>query len=204
MTHTLSDASTALKLAHSIALIAALATLALAGCGGDAERGASSTPAVSSAVPFDLAFIDAMVPHHRSAIAMARAAKQRGLGQEELNEIADDILASQQLEIDKMLGWREQWFGSRKLGPVLPEVLGVDEEEMGMEHGTDQIRQADDVDGTFAAMMIPHHEGAVAMAEVALNRGQHSEISALAQDIINAQKREIAILERHATAEHHS
>ncbi|CAN5373241.1 hypothetical protein BH18ACT12_BH18ACT12_08920 [soil metagenome] len=134
---------------------------------------------------------------------MARAAKERGLAQEELNEIAGDILGSQQLEIDKVLGWREEWFGSRKLGPVLTEILGVDEEEMGMEHGTDQIRQADDVDATFAAMMIPHHEGAIAMADVALKRGQHEEIQALAQDIIDAQEREISILKPHAGGEHH-
>ena len=34
-----------------------------------------------------------------------------------------------------MLKWREQWFDSREL-PVLPEVLGVPESELGMEHGS--------------------------------------------------------------------
>jgi uncharacterized protein (DUF305 family) len=52
-------------------------------------------------------------------------------------------------------------------------------------------------------MMIPHHEGAIAMAEVAKERGQREEIKDLAEAIIDAQEREIGILEKHAPGEHH-
>jgi uncharacterized protein (DUF305 family) len=176
-------------------VIAALAPLGLGACGGD--EGGSTTS--SSAVPFDQAFIDAMVPHHRSAIAMADAAKSRGLTVPELREIADDIVASQQREIDQMLEWREQWFGTRTLGPVLPEVLGVPETDLGMDHGGDrEILASTDVDTTFADTMIPHHEGAVAMAEAAAEKAQHQEVTELAQAIVAAQEREIGVLEKHA------
>jgi uncharacterized protein (DUF305 family) len=123
---------------------------------------------------------------------MAEAAKAGGLTQPDLSKIADDIIESQQREIDQMLSWREEWFGSRTLGPVLPEVLGVPESELGMEHGSaDEIAGAVDVDAMFAEMMIPHHEGAIAMAEAAKERGQHEEVKDLAQAIIEAQEREI-------------
>src|SRR5215207_11623059 len=95
-------------------LLAALAFVAV-GCGGDdegAEPGGQETTA-SGQVPFDQAFIDAMVPHHREAIEMARAANSRGLTQPELQKIANDIISSQQREIAQMLDWRQQWFGSR-------------------------------------------------------------------------------------------
>jgi uncharacterized protein (DUF305 family) len=155
-------------------------------------------------VPFDQGFIDAMVPHHREAIEMAKAANSRGLTQSDLQKIANDIAASQQREIDQMLDWREKWFGSRKLGPVLPEVLGVPESELGMEHGSaDEVAGAVDVDAKFAEMMIPHHEGAIAMAEAAKERGQHEEVKNLAEAIIKAQEREIGIMEKHASGEHH-
>jgi uncharacterized protein (DUF305 family) len=49
-----------------------------------------------------------MVPHHQAAIEMAREAKQARLSQPELISIADDIIATQQAEIDQMLAWREQ------------------------------------------------------------------------------------------------
>ena len=45
-------------------------------------------------------------------------------------------------------------------------------------------------DAHFIVMMIPHHEGAIAMAELALNRSQRSEIRALAERIRTSQSRE--------------
>lgn len=190
-----------------LALLLALVALFAAGCGGDDE---ASEPArgeetvATGQVPFDQAFIDAMVPHHQEAIEMARAANSRGLSQPELEKIANDIISSQQREIDQMLDWREQWFGSRTLGPVLPEALGLPEGELGMEHGSaDEVADAVDVDAKFAEMMIPHHEGAIAMAEQAAERGQHEEIRFLADAIITAQEREIKTLEKHASGMDH-
>lgn len=187
-------------------LLAALAFIA-AGCGGDddgAEPATGQETTAAGQVPFDQAFIDAMVPHHRDAIEMAKAANSRGLTQSDLQKIANDIIASQQREIDQMLDWREQWFGSRTLGPVLPEVLGVLESELGMEHGSaDEVADAADVDAMFAEMMIPHHEGAIAMAEAARERGQHDEVKELADAIIEAQEREIGIMEKHASGMEH-
>ena len=189
-----------------LVLLAAVA-LAAAGCGGDddgAQPSGGQETTATGQVPFDQAFIDAMVPHHREAIEMAQAANSRGLTQPDLQKIANDIIASQQREIDQMLDWREQWFGSRTLGPVLAEVLGVPESELGMEHGSaDEVAGADDVDATFAAMMIPHHEGAIAMAEAARERGQHDEVKELADAIIEAQEREIGIMDKHASGMEH-
>jgi uncharacterized protein (DUF305 family) len=190
-----------------VSVLFAAIVFSAAGCGGDddaAQPADGEETVASGQVPFDQAFIDAMVPHHREAIEMAEAAQSRGLTQPDLQKIAVDIISSQQREIDQMLDWREQWFGSRELGPVLPEVLGVPESELGMEHGSaDEVAGAVDVDAKFAEMMIPHHEGAIAMAEVAKERGQHDEIKELAEAIIAAQEREIGILEKHASAEHH-
>jgi uncharacterized protein (DUF305 family) len=135
---------------------------------------------------------------------VAKAANDRGLTQPDLKKIAGDIIESQQREIDQMLEWRDEWFGSPELGSVQPEVLGVPESELGMEHGSaDEIAGAADVDATFAQMMIPHHEGAIAMAEAAEKRAQHEEVKELATGIIAAQQREIGILEEHASGEHH-
>jgi uncharacterized protein (DUF305 family) len=188
-----------------VVLLAGVALVA-AGCGGNdggREAAGDQQTVAAGQVPFDQAFIDAMVPHHREAIEMAKAAKAGGLTQPDLERIADDIISSQQREIDQMLDWREEWFDSRTLGPVLPEVLGVPESELGMQHGSaEMITGADDVDAMFAEMMIPHHEGAVAMAEAAQERGQHEEVKKLAAAIIEAQEREIAIMEKHASAGH--
>lgn len=50
------------------------------------------------------------------------------------------------------------------------------------------------LDQAFIDMMVPHHQSAVEMAELASDRAEHRELRALAQDIIAAQEPEIAQL----------
>lgn len=47
------------------------------------------------------------------------------------------------------------------------------------------------IDRHFIEQMIPHHEGAIAMAEIALERSERAEVRSLAEGIIEAQAREI-------------
>jgi uncharacterized protein (DUF305 family) len=53
-----------------------------------------------------------------------------------------------------------------------------------------------DPDRDFATAMIPHHRGAIDMAQILLQYGKDPELRQLAQAIIDAQAAEIAILER--------
>jgi uncharacterized protein (DUF305 family) len=48
-----------------------------------------------------------------------------------------------------------------------------------------------DADRDFVAMMLPHHQGAVAMAKTELQYGKDPELRHMAQDIIAAQDKEI-------------
>jgi len=55
--------------------------------------------------------------------------------------------------------------------------------------------KAIDPDMAFAKGMLPHHQGAIAMAEVQLKYGKDEAMRKLAEDIIAAQKVEIATME---------
>ena len=64
---------------------------------------------LASKRPFDRAFIDAMIPHHESAIEMSRAASEKS-GNPEIQSLADDIISAQAREIEQMKSWRDEWY----------------------------------------------------------------------------------------------
>lgn len=55
----------------------------------------------------------------------------------------------------------------------------------------DGSMMSQNIDQHFIVQMIPHHEGAIEMAKVALERSKRAEIISLANGIIEAQEREI-------------
>ena len=59
--------------------------------------------------PFDEAFIDAMIPHHQSAIGMAGVAKEKSKNPR-IKELAQNITSAQKREIEQMRGWRREWY----------------------------------------------------------------------------------------------
>lgn len=86
----------------------------------------------------------------------------------------------------------------RKL-PVLLAVGGMalagcgsDDDKSGSSSGA----KGNGTDRAFVAAMIPHHESAVQMAEVAVQRGESKFVKDLANDIIRTQNEEIATMRR--------
>ncbi len=59
--------------------------------------------------PFDEAFINAMIPHHQSAIEMAAVASEKSENPS-VKDLAGNIMSAQKREIAQMKRWREQWY----------------------------------------------------------------------------------------------
>jgi uncharacterized protein (DUF305 family) len=56
------------------------------------------------------------------------------------------------------------------------------------------VKPTGDIDADFAAMMIPHHQGAIDMAEAELRHGSNEQLRRIAQEIIVEQQQEIAAM----------
>jgi hypothetical protein len=56
------------------------------------------------------------------------------------------------------------------------------------------VKRSGDVDDDFVAMMVPHHQGAIDMAQAELRYGRNEQLRRLAQEIIVEQGQEIAAM----------
>ncbi len=134
----------------------------------------------------DAAFVDSMVPHHEGAVEMAQAALENA-EHEEIRALAQDIISAQRAEIDLFGEIREELGGEPAMEMSQEEMEGM----MGnMDAG--ELASQRPFDKAFIDAMIPHHESAIAMANVALQESEDPEILRIAEDIVSAQEREIS------------
>jgi uncharacterized protein (DUF305 family) len=175
--------------------------LVLSACGGDdadsgADNGATS-PEGSEFNDADVSFAQGMIPHHEQAVEMAGLALTNA-GSEEVRDLAEQIKAAQDPEIETMTAWLEDWDQDAPSGDM--EDMDHDMEGMeGMmsedEMGDLAAAEGSAFDAMFLEMMIEHHEGAVTMGEVQRADGQNTDARELAEEIIDTQQEEIDEME---------
>jgi uncharacterized protein (DUF305 family) len=139
--------------------------------------------------PYDLQFLDTMIAHHQGAVVMAKPAMEKAQ-HDELKNLALSIITSQEKEVAQMREWRDKWYAGKPVA-VNMEMPGMNDSMKGMDMKRLGTATGKDFDLAFIEMMIPHHEGALAMAKEALEKAEHPEIKTLAQSIIMAQETEI-------------
>jgi uncharacterized protein (DUF305 family) len=135
----------------------------------------------------DRRFIDAMVPHHQGAIAMAEVALKNA-EHEEIVQLSRNIISSQQAEIEELKSIKQEEFGTSN---VPMEMSQEQMRGMGMMMNPQQLANQKPFDEAFLDAMIPHHQSAIEMAQVALEKSDNPKIKELAENIISAQQREI-------------
>lgn len=204
-----------MRLNRSLATVLALATLVpLTACGSstmDAMHEGHSAGDVADSdsmhvghamdlgpadATYDLRFIDGMIPHHEGALVMAEAALAHSQ-RPEIRQLAENIIAAQQVEIAQMQEWRAAWYPDAPPEPIMYHAemnhdMPMSEEMIAAMRMDMDLGKADDgFDQRFIDAMIPHHEGAVKMAEDLKVKSTRPELQALADEIIASQQAEI-------------
>jgi uncharacterized protein (DUF305 family) len=184
----------------AVASAAIAAALVLAGCApqvgmpgmdrGPGEMMPSDTAGVANAA--DEMFVTMMIPHHEQAIEMADLMLAKNDVDPQVVDLAQRIKDAQRPEIDTMLGWLDDW------------GIDYDDSMGGMDYGGGMMSAGDmaaleSADGPqasrlFLEQMIVHHEGAIDMAQSAATSGQNPNVVALAEQVIEDQTAEIAIM----------
>lgn len=139
-------------------------------------------------------FIEQMIPHHEDAITMANLAITLA-EHSEIKTLANDIMRTQSEEIAQMKLWYKSWFGrdvpdaSRSMGGGSNMMMhgGM----MGDEFDVKKLEAAEPFDKAFVEEMIPHHQMAVMMAQMLLSSTDRPDMKQLAENIIEAQTKEI-------------
>jgi uncharacterized protein (DUF305 family) len=165
-------------------------------------------------------FVAMMVPHHQGAIDMSKAELRYGHN-EQLLRIAQDIVVEQLQEIAAMraaLGERltpsEATLAASLAGAVVGPGLSPPrpannvppplktEKPFLAENGAAMakmmndmtIKPTGDIDRDFVAMMVPHHQGAIDMAQAELRYGHEAQLRRIAQEIIVDQIQQISLM----------
>ncbi|GGO27709.1 hypothetical protein GCM10010116_55550 [Microbispora rosea subsp. aerata] len=159
------------------------------GAPGQSGSPPARSPADTGPVAADVRFAEAMIPHHRQALEMARLAAARA-GDPLVTAVADRVADGQRREIAVMESWL------RGLGRTPPPAHDHGQGGYGMagEEELNRLRTARGraFDTLFLTLMIRHHEGAVRMAARELRRGRDRVMRAMAQDVVSGQQIEIA------------
>jgi uncharacterized protein (DUF305 family) len=170
-------------------LATALAMVALAaGCGGDDEQAPSGDVRANGT---DAAFVEAMIPHHESAVDAADLALSRA-EHARLKSLAREIIQLQSVELATLRSVRDV---VQQAG-IEPGDLGLSDAEMGTYVDLAELRNASDFDCALIEAMIPNFEGAIRMARAELDGGIHAELRRMSQDIIDTQGFEIRQMRR--------
>lgn len=142
----------------------------------------------------DVAFAKGMLPHHEGAVDMAEI--QLKFGKDEtMRKLATDIIAAQEAEIEQMEDWLDANPDTEKQAYTQQMHQAYNDSMKSMQDDMMQGILSEDPDMAFAKGMLPHHQGAVTMAEVQLKYGKNDQMRQLAQDIIKAQKSEIDLMQ---------
>ncbi len=140
----------------------------------------------------DIDFLKGMIPHHQGAVDMALVQLAHGKDGA-IKSLSQGVIRSQNIEIGimqrKLKSLEQQWNGER----VPMSVLAWKRINHKMHQGM-SIDFSGQADIDFVKGMIPHHQGAVDMANLVLEHGKDTTVKRLAREIIDAQVEEINMM----------
>ena len=139
-----------------------------------------------------LDFLYGMIPHHKAAIEMSKSLLKYGGENEQIKEIAENIVKGQSEEIDQMKNMIKCIESNPQIDEKKEQEYLKEYNKMFAKNMNEKDKsKINSVDKAFAIGMIKHHEMAITMAQDVLKYTNNQDIINLANNIIKSQNSEI-------------
>ena len=167
------------------AVVVLVIVLAAAGTGVPGAQAGGPAPDPAEA-QYEVNFMTVMSDHHQTEVDMARTCVDKAL-HVELRTLCREIADAQGDEIDTMLTWLRDWYGTT----YEPRTDPSEREQ------TDRMAAlgAQDFEIEFMRRMTGHHRPAMAESDRCVDRAHHHELADLCQGIIERQANDIDLME---------
>ena len=139
----------------------------LAGCGGHTGEDAGPPAMTAGHNAGDVAFVEALIPHHEAGIKLAQAVAKRP----ETQVLAEAIISTQRDEVTRMTGWLAKW----GVTAALPSVPATPK-------------------GDPVKALAAHQEEAVTLAQREQAQGSNPTALAFAKQVIESRTAEASEL----------
>lgn len=140
-------------------------------------------------------YLEGMIPHHESAIDMAKSYLKYGGENQELKEMAESIIETQTDEILQMNALIDELTALGQKDEEKEEAYLKEYNEMMSAHHEGHSTGGN-IDQAFAEGMYMHHKMAVDMSKSILNYADEGAVKMMAQNIIRMQEEEMEQMEQ--------
>lgn len=141
----------------------------------------------------NLDYLYQMIQHHKGAIDMAKNLLNNGGENEEVVQIAKDIIKNQTISIASMESLMKTLIENLTQDKVREEKYLKDYEKIVKEMmcGLENLKPTGNVDKDFLQSMIVHHQGAIDMVNSIIKYTDNAEIKKMAEGELQNQQPEI-------------
>lgn len=147
----------------------------------------------------EIRFVEMMIPHHQQAVEMSAPAPAQAKSAQ-VKSLAERIKAGQGAEISMMRSWLERNRRPATGGhgghgghasPSATSHAGMAGMATPEQMKRLKAAKGEEFDRLFLTLMITHHQGALTMAEAAIDKGTDVVVQELAKDVQSSQQAEI-------------
>lgn len=172
-----------------LALTFVVGIFALVGFVTSPQATANAATSKNENAQYEISFMEYLIDHHYSGILIDQQCVQKAThGQ--LIEMCKQGISSQQMQIQQMQSWLNQWYGVR----YTPEL---DAQGQAFVDAISALPGGRTFEVEFMTNLITHHLSAIIPSQTCQSKASHDQLRELCDKVVSMQSMEIGMLKNH-------